>query len=291
MKIGKINCISIVESAYALPLKDLASPLLNLHIIGSLPATRRPTVAIVGSRRPTSYGAAIAADFATALAKRGVVVVSGLAFGIDATAHKAALDAGGTTLAVLPGGLHKVYPASHAELARQIVVQGGALLSERPAGYEVRPYDFLARNRIISGLADAVLVPEATIKSGTLSTVHHALEQGREVFAVPGPITGPLSAGTNSLIQQGAHAAITPDDILEVIAPELLQAKAQAVLVLGDTPEEARILELIQSGVQDRDQLVAKSSFPIAEFLQTITVLELKGMVRAIGGGKWSLKL
>ena len=291
MKIGKINCKSIVENGYALPLKDIPSPLLNIYYIGSLPTERRPTVAIVGSRKPTAYGKTIAAEFAAVLAKKGVIVLSGLAFGIDAIAHQAALEAGGATIAVLPGGLHKIYPASHTSLAREIVQQGGALISERPAGYEARPYDFLARNRIISGLADAILVPEATIKSGTLSTVQHALEQGREVFAIPGPVTSPLSAGTNSLIQQGAHVALTPNDILEVIAPELLQKQRQSALVLGDTPDETHILTLLQAGVHNRDALIEKSQLAAPEFLRVMTLLELKGAVRAMGGGAWSLKL
>lgn len=291
MKIGKINCISIAETAYALALKDLASPPLKLYSIGILPTKRRPTVAIVGSRKPTAYGRAITEEFATALAKRGVVIISGLAFGIDAIAHQAALSAGGTTIAVMPGGLHKVYPVSHTNLAKGIVKSGGALVTEQPLGYEVRKHDFLARNRIISGLADAILVPEATVRSGTLSTVNHALEQGREVFAIPGPITSPLSAGTNSLIQQGAQVALTPNDILEVIAPELLQQGQQAALLLGDTAEEVRLLELIQAGIQERDQLITKSQLTPSVFLQTITLLELKGMVRAIGGGRWALKL
>ncbi len=290
MKIGKINCKSIVENGYALPLKDIPSPLLNIHYIGSLPTERHPTVAIVGSRKPTAYGKAIAAEFASALAKRGVVVLSGLAFGVDAIAHQAALEAGGITIAVLPGGLHKVYPTSHTGLAREIVQKGGALISERPTGYEARPYDFLARNRIISGLADAILVPEATVKSGTLSTIQHALEQGREVFAVPGPITSPLSAGTNSLIQQGAHVALRPEDILERIIPGWADKPTQSRLLLGDTPQETTILELIQSGVTSTDELAVKTNTPTPSLLQTITMLELKGDIRALGGGHWALR-
>lgn len=288
MKIGKINKLSIVNNGYVLPLKNIPSPPVELYYAGALPPKRRPTVAIIGSRRPTAYGREVTHTIAFALAKRGVVVVSGLALGIDAIAHNAALEAGGTTIAVLANGLHRIYPPSHTTLAHEITRQGGALISEKPLGYEARPYDFLARNRLVSGLADALLITEATERSGTLSTVNHALEQNKEVFAVPGPITSLLSAGPNKLLQQGAHVALTAEDILQVIAPDLLET-GQQQFVFGDTPLESRILALLQEGVRSGDELQEKAEASSSDFLQTLTMMELKGTVRALGGNQWTI--
>ncbi len=287
MKIGKINKLSIVKNGYVLPLKNIPSPPLTLYCAGSLPAKRRPTIAIIGSRKPTPYGREVTHSIAHKLAKHGVVIVSGLALGIDAIAHKAALEAGGTTIAVLANGLHRVYPPSHAGLAKEIVEAGGALVSEKPLGYEARPYDFLARNRLVSGLADAILVTEATERSGTLSTVTHALEQNKEVFAIPGPITSLLSVGPNKLMQQGAHPVVCAEDILRVIAPELEIGQKQ--FVFGDTPLEVKLLELLGAGVRDGNALQQQAGVPASEFLQALTMMELKGTIRALGGNQWSI--
>lgn len=288
MKIRKINELSIANHAYVLPLTYIPTPPKTLFIAGSVPTERRPTVAIIGSRKPTPYGIEITHRLAFDLAKRGVVIVSGLAFGIDATAHKAALEAGGTTIAVLAGGLERIYPASHKGLADAIIKQGGALISEQELGAEVRRYHFLARNRLVSGLADAIIVTEATEKSGTLSTVAHALEQNKEVFAVPGLVTSLLSAGPHRLLKQGAHIATTADDILEVIAPNLLTS-SQSQLVFGDTPLEVEIIRAIQSGISDTDALQQSCSAEPGEFLRTLTMMELKGTLWSHSPGRWSL--
>lgn len=291
MKPGKINKLSIVNNAYASVLERIETPPKQLHVIGALPEKRHISVAIVGSRRPTAYGEEVTQRLARDLARYGVVIISGLALGIDAVAHRACLEAGGTTIAVLAHGLHRIYPASHANLARSIVEKGGAVISEQELGYEARRYGFLARNRLVSGLADAVIVTEATEKSGTLSTVAHALEQNKEVFAVPGPITSLLSAGPNSLLRQGAHLASSAEDILRVIAPELLDVKTtqQSRLILGDTPQEVSILTALQRGERDGDTLLVMSGLSAKEFLQTLTMMELKGTIRPLGGNQWSV--
>lgn len=291
MKTKKINKLSIVNTAYASVLEHIETPPKYLYGMGALPEKRRISVAIVGSRRPTAYGEEVTRRLAKDLARFGVIIISGLAFGIDAVAHRACLEAGGTTVAVLAGGLHRIYPASHDSLAHEIVKAGGAVISEQELGYEARRYDFLARNRLVSGLADAVVVTEATEKSGTLSTVAHALEQNKEVFAVPGPITSLLSAGPNSLLRQGAHLATSAEDILRVIAPELLDVKTtqQRQLVLGDTPQEVSIITALQRGERDGDRLLTMSGLSSKEFLQTLTMLELKGTIRALGGNQWSI--
>lgn len=291
MNLGKINELSIANSAYVSVLKHITPSPSSLFFVGSLPEKRRISVAIVGSRRPSAYGQEVTQQLARDLARYGVVIVSGLALGVDAIAHTACIEVGGTTIAVMANGLHRVYPASHLGLARQIVAKDGAIVSEQPTGYEARKYDFLARNRIVSGLADAIIVTEATRKSGTLSTVAHALEQNKEVFAVPGPITSLLSVGPNLLLQQGAHVALSAEDILRVIAPDLLDVKTtkQTRLVLGDTSAEARIISLIQEGTRSADELQQLLKIPSSEFLQTLTAMELKGTIRPLGGNRWTL--
>ncbi|MFZ1250676.1 MAG: DNA-processing protein DprA [Candidatus Microsaccharimonas sp.] len=287
MNLGKINRQSIGISGFTSVLQHVAKPPSSLFIAGKLPTERKITVAIVGSRKPTAYGEEVTYRLAYDLAKAGVVVVSGLAYGVDAIAHKAALEAGGTTIAVLANGLHKVYPASHLGLARDIIKNGGAIISEEAMGEEARRYDFLARNRLVSGLADAVIVTESTERSGTLSTITHALDQNKELFAVPGPITSLLSAGPNRLLQQGAHVVLSAQDVLNVIAPHAVPLQTR--LVLGDTPLETTIINLIQAGVCSGEALQKSTHIPAAEFSQTITLMELKGTIRNIGGNHWAL--
>jgi len=286
MKIDKINRQGIVSNTFLSPLLELTKPPEELFIKGNLPTLKVPTVAIVGTRRPSSYGEEVTHTLAYDLAKAGVVVVSGLATGIDSIAHKACLEAGGTTIAILAQGLHSIYPASNKGLSEQII-KNGALISEYDLGIEARKYHFLARNRLVSGLADAIIVTEAADRSGTFSTVAHAIEQNKEVFAVPGPITSLLSAGPNRLLQQGARAALSADDILQVIAPGLL--KGQKQFVFGNTPLEVRIIELIQQGVRDGDTLQDKSGVEAGEFLQALTMMELNGTVRPVGGNRWTI--
>jgi DNA processing protein len=284
----KINSISPQKHKYLQIIDTIAKVPKTLYFIGDLPSERRPTVAIVGTRKPTAYGKEVTYQLAYNLAKKGVIVVSGLALGIDSIAHRAALDAGGITIAVLACGLDTIYPASHKHLAEEIIKNGGAIISEYEPDVEARDFQFLARNRIVSGLSDAVVVTEAATRSGTLATVHHALDQGREVFAVPGNITSPLSAGCNALIKQGAPPITSATDILEVIAPNLLNA--QQSLALGSNPLETKIIQLIQSGIRDGDQLLRESKVETNEFLQALSMMEITGIVRALGGNQWTLK-
>lgn len=260
----------------------------KLYFIGQLPETRMPTVAIVGTRKPTAYGKEITYQLASNLASRGIVIVSGLALGIDGIAHQAALDAGGITIAVLANGVDIIYPATNRRLADDIIAKGGAIISEYEPGIRARDYQFLERNRIVSGLSDAVVVTEAAIRSGTMSTVTHALDQGREVFVVPGNITSPLSAGCNNLIKQGAHPVTCAEDIIEIIAPNLLQT--QILLPLGSTPIESKIIELLQSGIRNGDELQNLANIKTSEFSQAITMMEISGIIRALGGNQWTLK-
>ena len=284
----KINSISPQDSKYLQIITTIAIPPKKLHFIGKIPASRIPTVAIVGSRKPTAYGKEVTYQLAFDIAKRGVMIISGLALGVDAIAHRAALDAGGKTLAVLANGVDIIYPATNRDLAYDVLAHEGAIISEYEPGTEARDFQFLERNRIVSGLSDAIIVTEAAARSGTLSTAAHALEQGREVFVVPGNITSPLSAGCNNLIKQGAHPITCAEDVLEIIAPELL--RPQSLLPLGSTPLESKIISLLQSGIRDGEELQVLSEVETIEFSRTITMMEISDTIRALGGNQWTLR-
>jgi DNA processing protein len=286
MKIKKINRQGIVTTSFLSPLSQLSKIPEALFMKGTLPTSRPPVVAVVGTRRPSPYGREVTHAITHDLAKRGVIIVSGLAAGIDTIAHTAALEAEGTTIAVLAQGLHTIYPAANKTLADRIS-KNGALITEYDTGSEAMKHHFLARNRIVSGLADAVLVVEAADRSGTFSTVAHALEQNKEVFAVPGPITSLLSVGPNRLLQQGARVALSADDILQVIAPDLLAGQKQ--FIFGNTPLETRIIELIRNGVRSGEELQKHADAEPSEFLQALTMMELNGTIRSIGGNLWTI--
>lgn len=284
----KINQIRPSESPYLQILDSVFHAPKNIYYFGRLPEKRQITVAIVGTRKPTSYGKEVTHQLAYDLAKHGVIIVSGLAFGVDAIAHRSALEANGLTIAVQGNGLDTIYPAAHHELANDIVKKGGAIISEYQPDIEARGFRFLERNRIVSGLSDAVIVTEAAARSGTLSTIMHALEQGREVFAVPGNITSPLSIGCNNLIKQGAHPITCAEDILEIIAPDLL--RPQSILPLGENRLQTRIIELLQSGVRDGEDLQKQSEAEASEFSVALTTMEIAGTIRALGGNQWTLR-
>jgi DNA processing protein len=283
----KINRATPEKHKYLHLLGVIPTPPEIIFFTGKLPAERAPTVAIVGTRKPTSYGKEVARQLAYELAQKGVIIVSGLASGTDAIAHHGALEAGGTTLAVLTNSVDTIYPRTHAALAKEIIEKGGAILSEYEPPREARSYQFLARNRIVSGLSDAIIIIEAAARSGTLSTAAHALEQGKEVFVVPGNITSPLSAGCNALLKQGAHPVTCTEDVLEVIAPYYITR--QSILPLGTTPLKTKIIELLQSGIRDGDQLQQLSGFSPSEFGQAITIMEINGTLRGLGANQWTI--
>ncbi len=246
----------------------------------------RPKVAIVGSRKVSQYGQEVTYKFASELARAGVVIVSGLALGVDAIAHKAALEAGGLTIAVLPSSLQKIYPASHHNLAQQITNQGGALISEYEAGTRAYKNQFIERNRIVSGISDALLITEAAVTSGTMHTARYALEQGKEVLAVPGNITSPVSEGTNNLIKTGAAVATSVQDVFNTlgIAPAMARPA-----IKGENNAEQCILDLLCNDVSDGEELLIRSELPVTEFNQAFTMMEITGKVRALGANRWTV--
>jgi DNA processing protein len=272
-----------------LPLKirHIPHPPAQLFSIGEKLAEllEKPCVAIVGSRKASPYGRQVTAQLASDLARAGVVVISGLAIGVDSIAHQAVLDAGGQTIAVLPSGLDRIYPANHRALARRIAEQGGALVTEYPPQTRTYPSNFIARNRIASGLSDAVLITEAAERSGTLSTARFALEQGKEVLAVPGNITSPTSVGTNTLIKAGATPVTGVADIFHALG---LAAAPQPVTQRSSDPHEQAILTILATGATDGAQLHTDSGLDISQFNQALTMLEIKGMVRPLGNNHWA---
>lgn len=283
----KINKIDPDKQHFLKMMQGIANMPKSLYLLGNLPQQHRPTISIVGTRKPTAYGQEITYRMSYDLAKAGIVIVSGLALGIDAIAHKAALDAGGTTIAIMPGGLDKISPRTNLAIAQQIVQQGGALIAEHPPGYEVYKGSFVQRNRIVAGIADGVLVTEAAIKSGTLHTVGFALDFGRPVMAVPGNVTNPLSSGTNNLIKTGARLVGTAQEVLDEIGMRV--PHAQIALPLAASPQEAAILQVLITGALDGEELQRQSKLRPAEFNQTLTMLELTNKIRPLGGNVWSI--
>jgi DNA processing protein len=294
---SKINQISPLENNFTGVLDAIAVKPKMLYFRGKMPenvSKNRPkTVAIVGSRHNTRYGEEVAYKLAYELGKRGVIVISGLAYGIDSIGHRGCLDAGGTTVAVLGTPIDEIYPREHINLAKEIVEKRGAIISEYVPRAKVYPkVSFLERNRIISGLSDIVVVVEAAEKSGSLNTATHALEQGKEVFAVPGNITSPYSQGCNKLIQQGALPYTEPDDILRLLFPEDFVKKRQKARkngLIGDNDVETAILKSLSEGLRSGEDIMSAAKLPPEVFNQTITLLEIKGRVFSLGMNNWGL--
>ena len=293
---NKINMISPQEAEFTQGLRDIALMPKTLYFYGKMPqnvSKKPPVVAIVGSRHNTRYGEEVAYKLAYELGKRGVIVVSGLAYGIDSIGHRGCLDAGGITVAVLGTPIDYIYPKSHVPLAREIIEKNGAIISEYAPGEKViTKYSFLERNRIISGLSDIVVVVEAAERSGSLNTATHALEQGKEVFAVPGNITNPYSQGCNKLISQGATPYTEPDDILRLIFPEdyaKRHKKAKKQGLIGDNDVETAILSSLAEGLRSGDEIMRKAKLPPEVFNQSITMLEIKGRICSLGMNNWGL--
>ncbi len=284
MKIKKLTLTSGLPDS----LRNIPSPPKNLYIAGPLEDLQAlPAIAVVGSRKVTPYGRAVTEKLACELAEKGIVIISGLALGVDGIAHQAAVDAGGRTIAVMPAGLDQIYPRSHVHLARQILDKGGALVSEYPEGMPPLRENFIARNRLVSGLADGVLITEAAEKSGTLHTAAFALDQGKTVMAVPGNITSQLSEGTNNLIKAGAAIVTNAGDILDLLG--LKSDSAKKLRPNGRNEAEAKLLEMLATGISDAAELLAVTGLKPSEFNQTLTMLEISGTIRPLGAGHWAL--
>ncbi len=272
------------DADYPPLLKSLPDAPPVLYVKGQLnTADREWTVAIVGTRRATAYGRQVTEMLATDLVHNGITIVSGLARGIDGYAHEAALRAGGRTLGVLACGIDQVYPPEHAKLAARIVEQG-ALLTEAPCGSPPEGGNFPARNRIISGLSLGTIVVEAAETSGALITSDRALEQGREVFAVPGSIFAKSSLGTHRLLKEGATLVTSAQDVLEALNLKMVAAHSEARAVIPEDPTEAKLFVLLSNEPTHIDYLVRECGLPVAQVSSTLALMELKGMIRQIAG-------
>lgn len=272
------------DSDYPPRLKEISDPPLVLYVKGNKSTLLQSQLAMVGARNATPTGQRTAENFACTLAEAGLVITSGLALGIDGASHRGALKAKGKTIAVFGTGLQHIYPTSHRKLAEEIIQQQGALISEFPLNTSPTPYHFPRRNRIISGLSLGVLVVEAKLKSGSLVTVKHALDQGREVFAIPGSIHHPLAKGCNHLIRQGAKLVETAEDILEEFGFALPEVKnAQKVVELPT--EQALIYAQIDTEITPMEVILCRTGLTAGDVSSILLVLELDGFIQSVPGG------
>lgn len=294
----QVRLLTLADVDYPRSLRWIADPPSVLYIRGRLAASHQLALAVIGSRKPTPYGKMSAQRFGQTLAEHGYTVVSGLARGIDSLAHRGALQAGGQTLAVLGSGINVVYPPENQGLYEQICSQG-AVLSEFPLNTKPDRWNFPRRNRIISGLALGTLVIEAAANSGSLHTARYALDQGREVFAVPGRIDAPNSRGTNDLIKKGAKLVESIDDILDEL-PEVVRTSAQqvrtsvqqaedleealATIPADLSPQEAQILALLSPDETHIDAIMETSQLPVHMVAGILLTLELKELVQQFPG-------
>jgi DNA processing protein len=296
-----LHCLLYSDPLYPRLLREIPRPPPVLYVRGEPACLSLPQIAIVGSRNPSGGGAENAERFAHYLAERGFAITSGLALGIDAAAHRGALRASGKTIAVMGTGIDLIYPSRHRQLAQAIIESGGALVSEFPLGTASHACNFPQRNRIISGLSGGTLVVEAAVQSGSLITASYALQQDREVFAIPGSIHNPLARGCHQLIRQGATLVETAQDIVDQLAgllsykrQELKQSKSQSDFFtedIRDEPEQSPILDeseqqLLQALGYDPlpvDMLAERTGMDIGSLSAQLIGLEIKGLVQQVG--------
>lgn len=286
LKNNSINFVTIGDKNYPRALLGLDDAPIVLYVKGELSINNLDAVAIVGSRKMSAYGKEVAQKFASQLAQFGVVIVSGMARGVDTAAHEGSLAVGGKTIAVLACGLDIIYPPENHQLAKKIT-EKGAIISEFPVGYPPVKNNFATRNRIISGLSKAIIVVEGLKKSGTLLTASHAAEQGKTVFAVPGQITSPNSEAPHYLIKNGAKFAFSTEDIVEELGLQL-KVDAEAMnAVLPSGKEEKELLEILEVEPLHINDIVRKSTLDTPVVVASLTGMELKGMVKNLGGGTY----
>ncbi len=303
-KVGGTQIITLADGEYPEILKGIYDPPLCLYVRGKLSGFSYNSLAIVGSRRATIYGRKMARHLAEAAVLADWKVISGLAFGIDAIAHQAALEAGGITVAVLGGGLSRIHPQEHVPLAREIIESGGALISEFPMKFPVNRQSFPRRNRIVSGLSQAVLVVEAGLRSGALITANLGMEQGKDIFAVPGHVDNPQAKGCHKLIKQGAKLTEDFNDILEDLenlpgfgrmeayenAGNEFNENIEASRPANMSESEYQIIQLLQGEAKSFDSLAGNSDIPVAALNALLTKMAMKMMLVQHPGKIYSLR-
>ena len=277
--------ITINDKNFPELLKKIPNPPQQIYFQGTLQKQEKYPLAIVGTRKVSSYGRQITEYFVKTLAQSGLTIISGLALGIDGLAHKTTLDAGGRTIAVLGSGLNNIFPTVHQKLAKEIIESNGAIISEYPPETPAYKGNFPARNRIISGLSLGVLVIEAPKKSGALITAQQALKQKRKVFAIPGRIYDKNSEGTNQLIKQGAQAVTSPQDILNALKIKSSFAKERKINNLSE--QEKLLLKFLSKEPVYIDDLVGQSKMPASKIISCLTEMEIKGVIKNLGAGKY----
>jgi len=278
------------DKTYPQLLKEIYDPPEILYYLGNSEAFSEFSLAIVGTRRYTAYGKEVVEYFASELAQMQLTIVSGLALGVDALAHRATVEAGGKTIGVLGCGLDQIYPSSNRKLGQDILRSGGAIISEYPLGSPPLKHHFPNRNRIISGLSLGVLVIEANEKSGSLLTANHAIEQNREVFAIPGNIFSVRSEGTHLLIKQGAKLVTKPEDIITELEIKNIKSYKETKKIVADSPEEEKILKLLEEVPQEVNRIIKELGLPVAQINSLLTIMEMKGKIKNLGGGLYALK-
>ena len=285
MQKNGIEIVTIFSDNYPEKLRDLPDRPLILYAKGDLSLVNKKSVAIVGTRMPSNYGRVITERFTEKLAQSGLVVVSGLCYGIDEIAHKKTLAVGGKTIAVIGSGFSNIYPASNTSLAQEIAKRG-LILSEYPPSFKPKRYTFPRRNRIVAGLSDGVLIVEAGIKSGTIHTKEYALEYGKDIFAVPGNITSPKSELTNDLIKTGqAECVLSADEIIDFYGLKK-SAKQQAITLSFD---EKAIVDALSDGEKDFDFLSRKTKIPVNILNSCLATMEIRGLIRKLPGQSYAL--
>ncbi|MCA9167441.1 MAG: DNA-processing protein DprA [Planctomycetales bacterium] len=288
-----VEIVAWSSAAYPVGLQDIPDPPPILYVKGRLIEADQLAVGIVGTRHASHYGLRQTERLSTSLSLAGLTIVSGLARGIDAAAHRAALAAGGRTLAVLAGGLSEIYPPQHQELAAQIC-QSGALISEVSLATKPRRGCFPRRNRLISGLSLGAVIMEASERSGAMITARMAMEQGREVFAVPGPIDSPNSRGCHRLLRDGAKLVECVDDVLEELGPLVMPTVTEQGETVRDGRElqlnsqEQTVLRAIADDSPSVNEIIQRSGLPVQRVLATLSVLETRHLVHRIGGDRVS---
>lgn len=283
----EIGCLFLDRGDYPENLKKIDDPPFVLYWRGGLKTKDSLALAVVGTRKMTAYGSQVAEKLTAALVRKGLTIVSGLARGIDSVAHKAALAARGRTIGVLGSGLARIYPAENKGLVEAIVQGKGAVISEYPPEREPRPGNFPARNRIIAGLSLGVLVVEGGEKSGSLITARLAAEQGREIFAVPGPIWSPGSFGPGHLVKLGAKLVLRVEDILEELQLEKKTEGRRGPK--AESGEEEMILSLIEGEPKEIEEIVRESGWETGRVMSLLTMMELKGKIKNLEGTRYGV--
>lgn len=283
-----IDVLAMPDDGYPFRLREIQSPPMVLYVRGGITPEDSWAVGMVGTRRATTYGRNVASQLASDLVRNGVTIVSGLAKGIDAVSHKAALDAGGRTVAVLGSGVDQIYPWENRHLAERIL-ESGAIISEYQLGTKPDAYNFPPRNRIITGMSLGVIVVEADMRSGAMISAGFAAEQGREVMAVPANITSPSSKGVHYLIQQGAKLVTCVDDVLEELNLEQVAAKQIARETVPADPTEALLMKHLSTEPVHIDELSRLAAMPVSTVTSALTLMELKGLARSVGAMQYVL--